>query len=372
MRTIFDIKPLGFLIGVFTLSLSFTSLRGASSAGILELMLLILISLYLLKHHVLEMNQIDWQSFIPLIFLIIIVTPITVINWIQNFYGSSITTLIALIYASLIGGVAYSFNYEYRHSFGLGVGISTSLIVAYILISGELFATVARFAFLSVNPNTLSLYSICACFIISFFCPKGFVRYILILFAIFYGSIALSDSFFLAILLGLLVACMSFIERKGLLLALILASILLSSIILINFEINPITSMIDLWNQADQGGARIALLKNGIEAYSYSPIIGHGGGAFSGTYHAFGRFEAHNTYVDLLTIGGPILMLIFIIPLLAPLLYLHRNKEYLTLAFLVAIVLFSFFHFTARHPIIWSVWGLCLAIIYSNQYKTSK
>ena len=118
---------------------------------------------------------------------------------------------------------------------------------------------------------------------------------------------------------------------------------MLSSIILINFEINPITSMIDLWNQADQGGARIALLKNGIEAYSYSPIIGHGGGAFSGTYHAFGRFEAHNTYVDLLTIGGPILMLIFIIPLLAPLLYLHRNKEYLTLAFLVAVLFFLSF-----------------------------
>lgn len=372
MSTIFDIKPLGFLIGAFTLGLSFTSLRGASSAGILEVVLLVLIGFYLLRHHVLEMNQIDWHSLMPLIFLIIIVTPLTLINWIQNFYGSSFSTLIALMYASLIGGVTYSFNHEYRVSFGAGVGISTFLIMAYILISGELFATVARFAFLSVNPNTLSLYSICACFIISFFYPKGFIRYILILSAIFYGSIALSDSFFLSIILGLLVSCISFARWKGFLPSFILVAMVASIIILINIELNPITSIVNLWNQADQGGARIALLKNGIEAYSYSPIIGHGAGAFSGAYHAFGRFEAHNTYVDLLTIGGPVLMLIFIIPMLVPLLYFHRNKEFLPLAFLMAILLFSFFHFTARHPIIWTVWGFCLAIIYSNQYKVSK
>jgi len=372
MNSIFDIKPLGFLIGVLTLSLSFTSLRGASSAGILEVMLLMLISLYFLRYYVLEMNQIDWYSLIPLIFLVIIVTPITAINWFQDFYGSSFGTLIALIYASLIGVVAHSFNQEYRLSFGIGVGISTFLIMAYILLSGELFATVARFAFLSVNPNTLSLYSICACFIISLSYPRGLIRYVLILSAIFYGGIALSDSFYLAIVLGLLVSFISFAQWKGFLLALILIAIMLSSIILINFELNPIKSMIDLWNQADQGGARLTLLKNGIDAYSYSPFIGHGAGAFSGSYHAFDRFEAHNTYIDLLTIGGPVLMLIFIIPLLAPILYFHRNKEYLTLAFLVAVLFFSFFHFTARHPIIWSVWGFCLSIIYSNQFKVSK
>lgn len=371
MNKIFDIKPLGFLIGVFTLSLSFTSLRGASSAGILELILLILIGIYCLRHFFLERQEIEWPSFIPLIFIIIIVTPLTIINWAQDFYGSSFTTLAALIFASLIGAVSYSFDHYYRYSFSIGVGISIFFIICYILISGDLFATVARFAFLSANPNILALYSICSCFLISFFSPKGIIRYLLILSAIFYGGIALSDSFFLAIAMGLLIACFSFLYWKEVLPGFIFVALVLILIILINFELNPIAYIINLWNQADQGGARIALIKNGIEAYLHSPIIGHGAGAFAGMYHAFGRFEAHNTYIDLLTIGGPVLTVIFVIPLLTTLLYLHKKKEYLALAFLIAILFFSFFHFTARHPIIWSVWGFCLALVYSSQSKTN-
>ena len=87
MNSIFDIKPLG-LIGVLTLSLSyiikrrFISWYFRSNASYAD-------KLIFLKYYVLEMNQIDWYSLIPLIFLVIIVTPITAINWFQDFYGSS-------------------------------------------------------------------------------------------------------------------------------------------------------------------------------------------------------------------------------------------------------------------------------------------
>ena len=40
---------------------------------------------------------------------------------------------------------------------------------------------------------------------------------------------------------------------------------------------------ISLWNEADEGGGRVTLATNGITAFFYSPIFGHGAGAFSGT-----------------------------------------------------------------------------------------
>ena len=369
MNKIFDINLLGFLIGVFTLSLSFTSLRATSSVGFFEIMLLFLFGIYVLQHFFFEVNKFELATLLPIIFIVIIVAPLTILNFMQGFYGSSITTLIALIFASFAGSLVYTFDSKNRYSFAFGIGLSAFLSISYIIVSGDLFETLVRFAFLANNPNTLALYSICSCFLIALIYPKGKIRMLLIFSAIFYGIISISDSLFLALFVGTIFGLISLITKKGMLLSGIIITLIISFIILINLELNIFSFFNSLWSEADEGGGRIKLLKHGFEAYLQSPVIGHGAGAFSGSYHPFGRFEAHNTYLDLLTIGGPILMLLFSLPLFLSLPVLYKMEEYLALTFLIAILVFAFFHFTARHPIIWTVWGICLSYIY--QFKRS-
>ena len=109
MNKIFDINLLGFLIGVFTLSLSFTSLRATSSVGFFEIMLLFLFGIYVLQHFFFEVNKFELATLLPIIFIVIIVAPLTFLNFMQGFYGSSITTLV-FDFASFAGSLVYTFD----------------------------------------------------------------------------------------------------------------------------------------------------------------------------------------------------------------------------------------------------------------------
>jgi len=371
MKALFNITQtsiFGIFFGIFLIALSFSTLRATYGFGVIELIFLIILLLYILNYFFLKSEQFHLFPFTPLIYVILFVTPLTIINVNYEFYGSEFSTALALLLATTVGAIVSTFNKNFRHGLAFGVGICCLASVLFIIFSGSLVETIFRFAFLSGNPNTLALYSLCACFIVCLLYPKNLLRSIFVVAAVFYGIISLSDSLFLALVVGSLFGIACYLLKHGLLFVLLISFGIIFFIFIINMELNIINALNDLWVSADEGGSRISLLIHGIEAYLESPFLGHGAGAFSGHFHPFGRFEAHNTYVDLLTIGGPFLALIFLMPLVISIPSLYRNNEFLSLVFLMAIIIFAFFHFTARHPVIWAVWGICIASILSKEF----
>jgi O-antigen ligase len=69
-------------------------------------------------------------------------------------------------------------------------------------------------------------------------------------------------------------------------------------------EYEKITMFINAFFEGDTNGEnRLIIWSNAIKAWKHSPIIGLGPGSYSGT-HVFGGFEAHNTFLQILTQGG--------------------------------------------------------------------
>ncbi|MEH7254169.1 O-antigen ligase family protein [Neobacillus niacini] len=70
------------------------------------------------------------------------------------------------------------------------------------------------------------------------------------------------------------------------------------------FNYEKVTFLINDFFEADTNGEnRLLIWRSAIEAWLHSPIFGLGPGSYSGT-HVFGGFEAHNTFLQILTQGG--------------------------------------------------------------------
>ena len=109
----------------------------------------------------------------------------------------------------------------------------------------------------------------------------------------------------------------------------------------------------DVYAVGGQGDLRFQRWQNGLTALQHSPLFGLGPGAFSGDKGAFGGQEAHNLYIDWMASGG----------LLAGLaLFWFQGRTWLTIkagrsnvlmASFVSLLVFSSFHYVARHPVFW-------------------
>lgn len=75
-------------------------------------------------------------------------------------------------------------------------------------------------------------------------------------------------------------------------------------LILFIFNYDGILTLISNFFKGDSNGEnRLVIWSNAIKAWWYSPIVGLGPGSFSGTKVFFG-YEAHNTFLQILTQGG--------------------------------------------------------------------
>lgn len=103
---------------------------------------------------------------------------------------------------------------------------------------------------------------------------------------------------------------------------------------------------------------RISLWVHGIDAWLRRPWLGNGIGAWSGISTPFEAREAHNTFIDWLTVAG-------IVGLLAYLAFLASQfrrpiQRYVASYFaLLSVLTFSMFHYTFRQPSFW----LCFVAI---------
>ena len=111
--------------------------------------------------------------------------------------------------------------------------------------------------------------------------------------------------------------------------------------------------MLDEMNVGAQASVRTTLWTHGMEAVARSPFVGWGSGAHSGLSGPFQATESHNTYVDWMTVSGVIGVAALLGLLGAALVScLRARKPYLALAVL-ALALFSLFHYVLRQPVFW-------------------
>lgn len=364
-----------FLFSVFgclIVAAHFTTLR-TSSVGLIEIALMIVAFIIYVRFIIVEQRKINFIFFLPAAFISVFLFPITLMNTYQEFYGSSLSTIIALLFSSIIASCIYLFDKHQKILFSAGILITLIFSLAGIIFSGRLFETIYRFSYLSDNPNQIAIYSIVGACLISLFIRSNFLRICFLPPVIAYGVLSLSDAFIFSLGIGMLTFILLILIKRSLLIPLALFLLIIFTISLLSIPNLDIELLIlEFWRDADEGGSRIQLLQNGLAAYKSSPIFGHGGGGFSGFFVPFDRFEAHNTFVDLLTIGGPILVLIFYLPLFFGIFCLYKDNQLFGSAMVAAVITFSLFHFVARHPIVWILVFYCLSFsldFYKNNVR---
>ena len=358
---------LPFGIGMFLMAASFTSLRGSSGTGPLEALLYFSL-LLMIFFKVIKKFEFKYIALLPLVYLIIFMAPITFLNTAFDLMGSSIRTLIALIFGGIAAFAIANSNEDEKVYITYGMFAVLAIAVLVILVQYD-FQTVSRLLFLSNNPNQIALYSLGAMFLFSISFNKPFILFSSIFAAFIYGSLALSDSFLLAVIIAVSFLVLEFLLKGRLifLLAIFWVTLFLAAFQLVYPDNSFIRPLLDLWASADEGGGRVTLATNGLSAFFASPIFGNGAGAFSGTVIPFTRYEAHNTIIDFLTMGGIPWVLIVYFPFMLAIKILFEQGKSFALGLLVAFCIFSFFHFVGRHPIFWFVWGYCISMFLSKR-----
>ena len=101
------------------------------------------------------------------------------------------------------------------------------------------------------------------------------------------------------------------------------------------------------------GAVRILLWINAMDAWLASFMLGHGPGHYSGIPNPFAGTEAHNTFLDFADAYGVLGISSLIFLCISNLTKLIRDKNYFLFSVIVAVVLFSCFHFLGRNPIYW-------------------
>lgn len=358
-------KPLYFFYGIASFLLSFTIIRQMGFGRLAEVVffgLLFLIFVLLTLRKELIFNF----AIAPLMYVAFFLTPLTLLNFYDGFYGSNLETLIALYLATICGYITSQLSFEKLQIVAYGIGSAGFLIGLWTAFNISDFDSLIRVSLLSENPNQLALYSITGIMIVNLLINHTLLKPAFTIGLLILGVVAFSDAFFLSVFVGILVYFFfqSIFSIKFIIfgLPILLVSSLLALIFLTSFiEINIFSMILDFWREADQGNTRSNLYKNGFIAYSYSPIVGHGAGAFSGVQMPFSAFEAHNTPLDFGTMGGIFLVLVFYAPFLISF-FKFLKDDPIRAAVILSFITFTMFHFIGRHPIVWIAWAICLKI----------
>lgn len=116
-----------------------------------------------------------------------------------------------------------------------------------------------------------------------------------------------------------------------------------------------------LQRESNQGSVRLLLWVHGMQAAGESPWFGLGPGAHSGVTGPHAGLEAHNTWIDLLAGAGFIGLAAYVAFLVWVAGGLLKPLAPLLVATLVALLVFSTFHFVLRHPTFWFYLALVAA-----------
>lgn len=306
------------------------------------------------------------SSIAPFLYLILVMTPVTLFQLITDFPGTRMSTLFAYYLVFFTGFIFGSANIPQLKFTAYGIAVIAIFISVLMAVNGVDFNLVGRADFFSNNPNQLALYSLAGLIIVNLLIERKIILLLISVPLIIYGAIAVSDAFFAAVILGF-IAYLFYKFLFNLKIAIFSIPFLFILFIYLSIYFNfyiadesLLGSIIELWREADQGNLRTLLYKHGLLAAMNSPVIGLGAGVFSGISGPLQQFESHNTFIDLMTNGGIVLSALFYYPFIKVILLNYKKNPYKS-AVVTAFLAFTLFHFIARHPIVWIAWGCCIA-----------
>jgi hypothetical protein len=121
-------------------------------------------------------------------------------------------------------------------------------------------------------------------------------------------------------------------------------------------------SMDQTYAKGGRGEIGMAVLRHGLEAMSYSPLVGLGPGAYSGEERPFQAFEAHNTIVDWGMSTGMLGIALYLALLFWCAVGTIRSGSPWLLGALLTMVADSVFGYSLRHPFFWLMLVLVLTL----------
>jgi O-antigen ligase len=126
----------------------------------------------------------------------------------------------------------------------------------------------------------------------------------------------------------------------------------------------------EVWREGGQGEGRIDVWTHGLQAFSESPLVGFGPGAYSGELGPFEGFEAHNSLIDWGNSTGlpGIILLVTLVIWCA--LRAWRAGSLIMLGMVIAMAVFGMFGYILRQPIYWVL--LILAVRLPQQRKGAR
>lgn len=291
-----------------------------------------------------------------LVYISLILFPITLVGVLAETPGTSMRDWFA--YAlSLIFVLSLRVGRADASFIGRAFLCTLAVILLYqYLYGGSLVWFSNRFTGGAKNPNQLALYCACAALVSIVAFERYWWRIISIGYFLVFGLLAKSDAYHAALAVVVALGAVSgVISRRHILSFGLLIS--LGAVVLVSAYGGVLDGFLGgEWKGADEGGERATLYVHGLMAWLHSPLsffLGNGAGNFSGISRAFGGSEAHDTPIDLLTIGGLVGVIVLYWYPLRFAFQAYASRRVILLAFYGGLLIFSLFHFVARQPVWW-------------------
>lgn len=291
-----------------------------------------------------------------LIYTVLLLLPLTLINFYAGTQGSSLRDWLAyLLCFSLIFALhAGRVDMEVAGKSFLAVLV---LVLVYQFISDGLSSWYAnRFTGGAKNPNQLALFCVCAALLVALFVHNNLIKWGALIVFCFFGIKARSDAYGAALAVVALAVVGAYLVPRKFIVPLGTPLLIASMALLLGSYEELLAFSGREWSTADEGGGRLVLYINGLRAWLVSIpsfLIGNGAGNFSGLNGPFQFSEAHNTPIDLLSIGGVVgLLLLYYFPIKL-LARAYVRREVIVFSMILSLLTFSLFHFVARQPVWW-------------------
>lgn len=138
-------------------------------------------------------------------------------------------------------------------------------------------------------------------------------------------------------------------------------------ILLFNYE-EVFVMIHDFFNADSNGGSRLIIWTNAIKAWLYSPVFGLGPGSYSGE-HVFDGYEAHNTFLQVLTQGGAAAGIIYLLFLTKLIKMTHVNL--FLLCAVISLVAYGLGINDLRRTVLWFYFILFYYLSFKSKGESS-
>jgi hypothetical protein len=297
--------------------------------------------------------------------------------------GRDTLSLGASILTTLAASAAFVSRFRWALMSGICAGAAaTATAYSIAALTGSIGYNIdGRFIGASLNPNQTALQAlafICIAYTVSKAVPFIAVRvamFVTIVCSAAFGLATQSDALRIAALpLGLALlfaATEKLLGNRGKAIVSIIflgvAALALVQLTYPDFITAQWYSVTNTLQDGNQDIDRFSLWKNGVSAWQESIILGNGIGAWSGIAGPFEGIEAHNSFIDWLSISGIAGSILYIILIFSIFKFkLYYNLE--TYLIFSSLMLYSTFGFFFRNPIYWIT---LITILTQSHYTIS-